>query len=187
MLCRKTNSFQLVKGKSKHFPNTNCANHYLWILLSAENLKLLKFETCITQNHPFSYSVDLLCIIIVYGVHNNCERWACEVLVCICGGENCVQCWRPSLSHSVQTTAPLWATSCLWDVLREEGGVGWLLRDCRSVSCFSTASCHWPACDWCLYSGGWGYFSNLRKLACICTFPSQSHQHRNLYDLIVIK
>ncbi len=45
----------------------------------------------------------------------------------------------------------------------------------------------WPACDWCLYSGEWGYFSNRRKLACIFTFPSQSHQHRILYDLIVIK
>lgn len=39
----------------------------------------------------------------------------------------------------------------------------------------------WPARDWCFYSGGRGYFSNLRKLACIFTFPSQAHQHRILY------
>jgi len=60
--------------------------------------------------------------------------------LCICSGKNCVcRVDGPSLSRSVQMTTSLWGTSCLWEVLRQEGSVGWLLRDCWSVSCFSTA------------------------------------------------
>ncbi len=155
---KKTNNFQLVKGKSKHFPNTNVLTTIVNIIVCWE-LETIEIWDCITPKSPIFLFSRLTLHYHCLWSSNNCERWA---MTCwsVCGGANCVQCWRPSLLTQYKRLR-LYERLLLWDVLREEGVWG----DCWGLQKVSVSPLPVATDQRVMVFVQWwvGLFSNLRN------------------------